>query len=322
MQVSEQRDLAFGTFVDKATKAPETTLEQNGKEFKVWGYYVAGTDGNWAEPTAIWADGQTVKREAGVWVYSPVKQWIPNKQYRFYALAPTTISATCTSGASKTESGKITVADFIVNPTISAQTDLMVATRYDRNTNAMDNSAINLTFKHVLSKVTVQFNSSSKYNIQLTEVTLGNIAGKATGVMTPALMAAGATVDANWTLDEEAEAISFPGVTTTDPLPAVDSKFPFVSHQSMLMIPQEFTTKKPLNLNVKYTVDGKGDATTGEDYFEKSLEIVGTWTAGHSITYIITIKTGDGDGSGLDIVFGKTEIDEWVTDTAIPGNVQ
>lgn len=325
LQVSEQRDLAFGTFVDKATKAPETTLEQSGKTFKVWGYYVAGTNGDWTKPTVLWENGETVTRGASAWGYMNTKKWVPNQQYRFYALAPAAVTATCTSGAKADESGKITVEDFTVNSTISDQTDLMVAARYDRNTNTFDNSAINFTFKHVLSKVTVKFNTSSVYAIKLTEVTLSNIAGEATGVMTPAVMGnetdAKAVVDAEWTL-KEATPISFAGSLNSNPLPATTAENPFISHQSMLMIPQNFTKANPLKINVKYTVGGKGDATTGKDYFEKSLEIAGTWAAGHSITYIITIKTGDGDGSGLDIVFGETNIDEWIPDTDITGNVQ
>lgn len=315
LNVKEYSDLSFGTFVDKSTKAPVATLETPGKDFTVWGYHIANTASEWTTPEVLWANGETVTRGSSAWGYTNTKQWIPNRQYRFLASSPAAVAATCTPSA-----GTLTFTDFTVVPTIADQTDLLVATRYERNTTDFSNTAINFTFKHILSKVKVAFNTTSLYPIKLTEVKLSGIGGKGSCVATPDVSTAtDAAINAVWTLGE-ANLLNFNGGLNSDAsLPATTVPQPFISLDELLMIPQTFDAEKPLQLLVKYTVDGKGDPTDVDNsVFTKTLNITGAWESGHSITYLVTINTGNGEGSGNDITFGMTTVVGWTNDSSIP----
>ncbi|MEG0947984.1 MAG: fimbrillin family protein, partial [Bacteroidales bacterium] len=81
LQVSEQRDLAFGTFVDKATKLFDSTtgLEKDGNTFGVWGYYVSGEEFTTGAENVFASTPITVTRTNDVWGYGEAAKWIPNK---------------------------------------------------------------------------------------------------------------------------------------------------------------------------------------------------------------------------------------------------
>ncbi|MEG1722665.1 MAG: fimbrillin family protein [Bacteroidales bacterium] len=326
LQVSEQRDLAFGTFVDKATKGAVGSLEFQNSTFGVWGYYVDGDD--FTKPTSVFGTGITkvTRGEAqGSWAYEGTQKWIPAKNYRFHAYAPHDLK----TGTAACDAANVTISGFTVQGTVTdgvmpyspaGHVDLMVAQRYDRDIRtAFDNSKIGLTFKHILTNVNLVFNTTSKYQVTLHDVKLNGIKYAGSAACVPATDG----VTSTWT--SAGNAISFAGTfdsanklvndgVTEDPDNKIMRKFTAMA--DMLMIPQAFSEEAPMSLYVKYKVGGEGEM--GADYYERTIklsEAKDAWTPGKKITYNVTITTGSGDGSNYDIIFGETTTTDWVKET-------
>ncbi|MEG1378358.1 MAG: fimbrillin family protein, partial [Bacteroidales bacterium] len=319
-----------------------TGLEKDGNTFGVWGYYVSGEEFTTGAENVFASTPITVTRTNDVWGYGEAAKWIPNKNYRFYAYAPASLGADVTVGSSVGDN-QVTIENFKVVGTTdngvmayapARHIDALVAHRYDRDIRtAFDNSKIGLTFKHILTNVNLKFNTTSKYEIELTKVQLKGVNTKGDATVTPDVV--GAEVDPmviTWA--NQAVPLAFAGALNTDPIVSGGEGEnninvvgeSFASMENMLMIPQNFEAKA-LVLDIEYTVGGKGE--DGDATFKREVQLsngqnsTNSWVAGTRITYVITINTANGDnGNSYDIVFGVTTTPDFIDGTNGTGSAK
>lgn len=344
LETSSQMDMSFGTFVDKSTKTTgaQENLEWKGSTFGVFGYYTS--DVEWTEETTVFDNVEVTRGEAeGSWTYEVIKKWVPKKNYRFFAYAPKTNSATVTADVN---ASTVIMTDFQVAGTADEnkvipygpkkQIDLMVANRYDRdNRLAFNNGVIGLNFKHILTNVNLVFKSSSQYPVVLTKVQLNGVNTKGNAVTTTLPTTELNSLSTTWS--DWSNSLSFAGALNTEgtPLESTNPKenatvnepgAPFVSMANMLMIPQSFA-KDALTLDIEYTVGGAGE--NGNATFVRNIKLtngedgVNEWVSGTKITYNITINTANGStDQQYDIVFGSTTTDKWADGANGSGSAQ
>ncbi|MEG1186764.1 MAG: fimbrillin family protein [Bacteroidales bacterium] len=340
LEISNQRDLNFSTFVDKVTKAPGSNLEAFYQDFGVWGYYTALGDASTAWMNVFNSQSSenasqlvTYDIPAGgsnkIWSYSPVQKWIPKQEYRFYAYAPfyadkkanAPVKAVMTQGANN---GVINFADFTINGIPAAGTemeypaqnqlvDLMVSTGHARSTSNFDNSAIDLNFKHMLTNVNVVFKTTSLYDVTITSVKLHGVKVKGAATVTLSNANNNGIVNANPAISWEASyPITLKGKTSTTPL-QYKPESEFRAMENLYMIPQDFDNGA-LTLEVSYTVGDPSENNDHNNTFTKNIPLATTakaWTPGVRITYTLIINTGNNQGSGTEIGFGSPTTSDW-----------
>lgn len=132
----QKTPISFKTpFVDNMTRITTS------KASDLWGWQAETQIFN-AEDVA--ADG----------TYTNTAYWLPSTQYEFVALAPQGVTNVTASKATGNNTGKIEIADY----TNDGDKDLMFATAsITSQATASDNTAVGLTFQHMLSKVKFTF---------------------------------------------------------------------------------------------------------------------------------------------------------------------
>ena len=281
-EVAQNRAIGFNSFVGNTTKAvTETTQASMGTNFYVIGY----------------CDGVNTifKNELSTAVY----YWEANKSYVFGAYY---------------DGGKIENATFnyltqkltFPSYTVDDAKDLVVATN-TRTSGAEPSTeqAVELTFKHMLSKVKFTFNTKAGDNYELKISDL-----KFTAVQTADGTYTGpyASADIDWTEVSEGEYVyaDMPDV-------AVEAN-KYTASEEKLVIPQANTN----SINVNFTATVSGHAIEGE----KSATYSGTlayadgsneWKPGYAYNYTATIDIEDIDDSLKDkiIEFTVTGVDKW-----------
>lgn len=168
--------IAFNSAV--STKAP---VEYDMTEFAVWAYY--DSDGSMTVP---FVNTKVYKATDGTWTYDDIKYWQEGKWHfeAFYPL-PSDLQVTepvkgqdaleVIFTAPKEEGAVLEglTVNYYYGPTASH--DLMTA-EYTRNYTATtpDASAVDLTFNHLLSRVTISVKTSSS-NVSLTSLTFSGM---------------------------------------------------------------------------------------------------------------------------------------------------
>lgn len=89
-----------------ATRAGVTPLAIHHETMGVWGWEAPGDD---SEHILFSNQKVSYDDEAGEWTYSPLKYWVDDAQYRFYAYAPY-----CPNASINAEDGKISIPDIVL----------------------------------------------------------------------------------------------------------------------------------------------------------------------------------------------------------------
>ena len=147
--------ISFDNYVgkDAVTRA---AVVSNVSSVNVNAYLHKATTSNGANFVANFMSAQTVTKEGDKWVYSPTKYWPASDQVVDFVAwindAPegvaSNIEIETNADGQYTSIMNFTVADVVTN-----QTDLLVATPVLDQNRTLDNSAVNLTFKHLLSRI-------------------------------------------------------------------------------------------------------------------------------------------------------------------------
>ena len=172
LNVSDSRAIGFSSFVGNNTRADITN--DAFPEFIVYGGYDA--------TTPIF-DNVKVTNSGSDWTYTPPQYWVAGQTYKFAAYAP----AETGISASWNHTNGLTLN---VNSDMSNQNDLIYAAADDvsADTHISNQSAVDLEFKHLLSKVSFKFTKETK-SLGAQKVEMSNF--KVSGINTNSSWTAG-----------------------------------------------------------------------------------------------------------------------------------
>lgn len=158
LDLNKSANIAFDSFVNKNTRAVTQTTTAAISKFYVYGSF--GT-------TSVF-ENKEVNKAGAVWEYTNPVAWTAN-EYKFAAYATTNSSTQLDSNsgdiAYDMASGSLTFTDYVANNGY----DLVAAVASVNNT-LLANNTVNLTFKHLLSKVQFKFTSGADVDGQTMEI--------------------------------------------------------------------------------------------------------------------------------------------------------
>ena len=193
--------ISFTTGMNKLTKASGNAADADStgmvnlqaQDFRVWAYYVADDAHTGAKANDLY-DGMgnsAVTYKDGKWGTDKQYYWPgQGKELRFFAVSADAITH---GTASKIDEGKVTIDDgratltiseFVVNHE-SPNTDLMVADFIKKSQGTTpDEKAVNLVFRHALSKVEFLFKTDTSLDtdVWVQEVSVSGV--KTTSTLT------------------------------------------------------------------------------------------------------------------------------------------
>lgn len=276
VEMNPQNAIGFETFVDKSTRATDI-LESTLGKFKVWAYQ--GT-------TAI-LTGEEVTKSESDWGYTNTQYWVKDQIYNFHAIAP----VDCVTGDSYTYNGT-SAAPSIQFTNSKGLTDLIYASVSRTCNNPADEDEVELTFKHLLSRVRFNFTESFP-NDQITV--------KVTNLMITGATSAGTYNGSAWTSGSTpaTATYSFDGAHATAwTTNAVSNHLYFISTIQ--------------NFTISFTVTAY---QAGEQFATKSHSVQITnqnMVAGRSYEYKLEFNAGNvSEDSLYPIEFTVTEVTGW-----------
>lgn len=278
--VAQNRAIQFNQFVENNTRQV-TELDNN----KLNSFYVFGKFGNAADNY----DTQIFNNESRSAQY----YWQAGKFYSFGAYANGNDGQLATSAVSfNANDGKLTFTNY----TPDDAKDLVAAvTKMQCNSDASQQEAVDLTFKHMLSQVKFTFNTTdgkeykieiSKLKINAVKTSIGNIA-----------LSESNNVAINW---DNTSAIK----EDYDEYPVISdvaNENKTASSKSKLVIPQNKTNELKVTFTATITGAGLMNKTAN---FEATLAVgeniagtsdANTWMPGYRYNYIATINGDDID---------------------------
>ena len=174
--------IGFQNLISKESRALTTGEGGTFNKFYVYGYYTQADATN--NPVSVF-DGEEVTLKDGVWSYDNTRYWVPGANYRFYAFSCENAKPTTPDVGLNLEGGtKEQRALKIVGYTTHNHHDLVFATNDDGiigKNKGEGNEKVALTFKHILSKIKVEFDSefAPGYDIEVSKVSIQNVYDKA-----------------------------------------------------------------------------------------------------------------------------------------------
>ena len=286
--------IAFNSAV--STKAPVES-ENNMTEFAVWAAYYSN-DFLDSEP---FVNTKVYKATDDTWTYDDIKYW-QEGDWHFEAFYPLPSDLQATEPVQRQDALKVTFTapkdkgavwegltiNYYYGPTASH--DLMTA-EYTRHYTATkpDASAVNLTFNHLLSRVTISVKTSSS-NVSLTALTFSgmSVLGEYNSAENPE----------KWHLltsipelsKVPAGSFSADPSKITSPLPSDGTPVDVLS--DLLLIPQTpgdgTNGLDPINIVVSYTLNGGQSETK-----TVSLPSSPAWEPGRHYRYTLTVGSAD-----------------------------
>lgn len=175
VEMNPQNAIGFETFVDKSTRATDVTIDKL-YAFEVYGWRTKNSN------TEQIFDAQEVEVEENsngeyICTYSPLQYWVEGYNYTFEAVAPKSGNKGVTFNGANGSSTITFVSD--------AETDLIYASNSrDLTSTSPTNTAVNLTFNHLLSRVKFTFTNGADANsaatITVSDVKITNAGNTAT----------------------------------------------------------------------------------------------------------------------------------------------
>lgn len=277
LNVSDSRAIGFDAFVGKTTKADIT--DENIQEFYVYGGY----DNNL---TNVFNNVKVYFN--GTWKYDNTQYWTADKTYKFQGYAP------ATNTAEAGENG-VTFTNFEADGT----TDLLASDVVTRTTTAtgddISNSGlIQLTFRHVLSKIKFKFTTNlDNVNIAISDLTVNALPNTGTYTNSGTTGTWDVSGNDNYTLSSTGT------LTNSDDLVSGDA----------IVLPQT-----PSNISVTFTVTATGGLSLTKAH---TVTLPGNkLEEGNVYVYTanITAQNIDPENPLKPIEFGDPTVEEWSTD--------
>lgn len=315
--------ITFDNYVGKDAQTRAAVIPSSVETVYVNAYLHKTTTTNGDGFRANFMSQQAVTKTAGAdgtvsWTYTPIKYWPASDQaVDFVAWIPDASEAANSNiTIVPNNDGQYTdVMEFVVNPDIKKQTDLLVADpRLDKN-NAGDNEMINLHFKHLLSRIGFEIVATGVPGVadRTTIVTLNNITlkGVFANTGTVKMTQSPVVIDGEpaetsytltgahfgWTNIDETNDFDETNIIREGTTRNLDDSY-------LMIIPTEAV---PSMINVKYTVTTKdSDGNVSGDPIENETDFPLTgvqYQPGKAYKYIFYITM---EGIRFDVV-----IDDW-----------
>ena len=281
---SVQETIGFESFINKTTRATVATDVTIGtlKEFYVFGYY--GTN------TEVF-DNALVKQESSVWKVQERKLWT-NNNYTFAAYA----NGVGTGAIENPEGDILSSANFASGtlniPSYSlADKDLIAAFATQDNTGGNNQSKVELTFRHLLSKVAFKFQYTDAGNEDL-QMTVSNVT---LTVPTTATCTATSSVT-TWSSHTTGTLTTYTNIEGVTKL-GLDAPAAPATPASYYVLPNEATmgNETVLSFDVTYTDKTQSDAVVKTDHHDLELNTAKLdgnpflWGANTAYTYTVQL---------------------------------
>lgn len=304
--------IGFSSFVGKPTKAATEIVGVGGTsgltKFYVFGKYGSTQGGTYTNTVFDNVEVSATSNQAGE---STNQYWIAGQYYKFVAYSDgnNKIDGTGTASVSldSDNSGSITISNYK-----AGTNDLILATpdEVTAGNQIANNSAIGLSFSHLLSQVSFEFVNGFATNGYDVEISNLQFAVKNTGTYTSNNSQWNVTADAGENIVPAGE--QSVAIASTAP----DAK---VASKSWFVIPQPNGATTSYQVTFTATVkDGDVEVATKE--FQASLATGGTstptsttdvWTAGYRYKYTATIDAKAMNMESNVIKFYVSAVTDW-----------
>lgn len=303
--------IGFQQVVGKETRALTSGDGGNFSKFFVYGYYTQPTAPN--NPVSVF-DGEEVTLAGGVWGYTNTRYWVPDATYRFYAYSCQNATPSGAEAGLNLEGETLQQRALkLTGYTTHSHHDLIFATNDGGIVGKeKDNSKVALTFKHILSKINVVFDSefAPGYDIEVKSVSIQNIYDKANynPYGTPTTWSSATRTSADETNPTRIALALIQGKNTASAADPNDENSEEIKAVTVdgYVIPHEYSTSL---VKLVFTIDVK----QGDDVmFSRTLtgQWSPKWEEGKAYTYNVKIN---GTAADLEpIVFETSQtIDGW-----------
>lgn len=274
MEVAENRAIGFDAFVGNPTKADIT--DANIREFYVYGGYDSDLDNVFDKVRVYTEDNGTS------WKYDDTQYWTANKTYTFQGYAPVTSTASASAKG-------VNFTGFVAD----GATDLLVSAVASKTTDATitNSDPIQLTFRHVLSKIKFKFTSDlDNVNITISDLKVNALPN--TGTYT------NNGTNGTWAVEGTGDYT----LTSTGTLTNADD----LTSGEAIVLPQT-----PSNIQVTFKVTATGGLSLEKTH---SVTLPNTALSEGNVyvyTAAITYQNIDPDGELKPIVFGDPTVSPW-----------
>lgn len=277
LNVSDSRTIGFDAFVGKTTKADIT--DGNIQEFYVFGGYDNNLT-NVFNNVKVYLDD--------TWKYDNTQYWTADKTYKFQGYAP------ATNTAEAGENG-VNFTNFVAD----GETDLLASEVVTRTTTSTEDGISNsgliqLTFRHVLSKIKFKFTTNlDNVNIAISDLTVNALPNTGTYTNSGTTGTWDVSGNDNYTLSSTGT------LTNSDDLVSGDA----------IVLPQT-----PSNISVTFTVTATGGLSLTKAH---TVTLPGNkLEEGNVYVYTanITAQNIDPENPLKPIEFGDPTVEEWSTD--------
>lgn len=306
VDIAANRAIQFSSFVNGNTRG--VTEIPNQSEWGATNFYVFGNYGGSSGSTF---DKQAFKNELGTTLY----YWTADSKYRFAAYA---------DGAG----GRIENAEFDASTqklsfpsyTPDDGKDLVaaIAAEAQTQTDVTNQSAVSLSFKHMLAQVAFEFRTDAAeiYDLQIADLKINNAIHTADGSIE------GTTPTISWTKTDNAtqSAYTYDEFNNKDLTAQTGKTF----SQSKLVIPQDLpTTEGTDKITVTFTAKYRDTNDTSSDYKSRNFTCdltfednsnssldANKWTAGYRYKYTATINPAQIEDNLTPIKF-TASVEDW-----------
>lgn len=250
LEMAENRAIQFNTFVNNNTKA--VTVDESASNFYVIGKYKPTAGGEWKD---------VFTNELG----NTIHYWEASSSYEFGAYANGEAPIADTEVTFDADNKTMSFSNYIPNDA----NDLIVATASHAIATDLttSNNIVNLTFKHMLSRVKFTFTTTDAdaYTLKITDLVIGDATHNANGKYET-------TGDKiTWT-EVEKGGYAYDAAGEIDDVDIADKNINYTVSSEKFVIPQENTN----NLKVTFTATFSG---LGQSEITKNFEATLGFTA-------------------------------------------
>lgn len=319
-----QKSVGFSSWNDVMTKADKSAFAAND-EIEVYGY----KHNNEADKATVFNDTD-VKYDGSNWTYSPIRFWDKNfSHYTFFAVYP---KNQLTSG-DYAQNGLFATNDF----TYDGTNEQLLVAKKTTVLNANFGQDVNLTFKHLASKVDIKVKKHSEISdvkLTVTSISVNDIQTK--GHFTVASYDASNNPVGDWTVastpvKNDNTAAPYKSTTSVSIDAGVTTSANLIS--GLIAMPQTMATGTGAQtITIEYTLTTGTAPNLDTISYDKTFEIgafdktdpdptdknntapfISSWEPGVHYTYYITINADN------KITF-SADIEDWADATVIEGH--
>lgn len=284
-------EISFNTAVSKTTRA--TTLVNSAfTKFTAYAYSTTEAFANATKVNALISGAEFTKGENSAWGSgNSVFYWPATDQVSFFAFSPNTTKQLSWGAAVANTAPTLT---YTVEGTVEKQEDLVVAEAMNKQkATSGSTEAVALNFKHALTKVGFKIKgegSGVTYTLNKIVINAKNKGVYAYG----ATSTTNETTLGTWTIPSDATATAYT-VEPTEALSITGADNGGTANETLveadytaMLIPQNLTG---VTFEIYYKAEAGGAILCDKTTTPEEITFTdGTWTAGQSVVYVLTLK--------------------------------